>query len=128
MFGPADIRFAAISDAIHDQERFDCLWIRQPFLEHAAHFSHVIVHGDTVRDSRRPFVTTNRIALDTGAYATGHLTTLIIDPNARSLEFAWTRSQTEIDIEVGFVEPLWSDIPNLLIENFDIQRSSSSYC
>ncbi|MEH2470320.1 hypothetical protein V1284_001764 [Nitrobacteraceae bacterium AZCC 2299] len=76
--------------SIHEQKPADCLTIRKPFLEYAAPFSHVVVHGHTITESRRPFVTRNRIAQDTGAYGTGHLTALVIDPHARSREFAWT--------------------------------------
>lgn len=110
---------------IHEQEQSDCLWIRQLFLEHNEPFSHVIVHGHSITESGRPVVTGNRISLDTGAYATGHLTALIIDPHARALEFAWTK-HTGTDIEVGFVEPVWSGIPDAIRECFNVQTSSPS--
>jgi hypothetical protein len=32
--------------------------------------THIVVHGHTITDTRRPLVTHNRIALDTGAYGT----------------------------------------------------------
>lgn len=99
--------------AIDDQSRCDCLWIREPFLEYAGILSHVVVHGHTVTDSRRPVVTKNRIAIDTGACATGHLTTLIVDPLADSIEFAWT-IQAGVDITIEFVTPDCSDIPSTL--------------
>lgn len=98
---------------IHEQTRDDLLWIREPFLEHAEPLSHVVVHGHTITKSRRPVVTSNRIALDTGAYTTGSLTALIIDPIAGSIEFAWT-TQTDAEIGVKFVTPDQSGIPNVL--------------
>jgi serine/threonine protein phosphatase 1 len=99
--------------SIHDQARDDSLWIRKPFLDHPGRLSHVIVHGHTVTESRRPFETNNRIALDTGAYATGRLTTLIIDPLADTIEFASTQ-QTDSDIEIAFVDPERSGCPDVL--------------
>lgn len=106
--------------AIDDQSRRDCLWIREPFLEYAGPLSHLVVHGHTVTESRRPFVTKNRIAIDTGAFATGHLTTLIVDPLAGSIEFSWT-VQAAADIAIEFVKPDWSDIPSVVAN----MRSSS---
>lgn len=99
--------------AIDDQTRRDCLWIREPFLEYAGPLSHVVVHGHTVTDSRRPSVTSTRIALDTGAYATGHLTTAIIDPLAKSIEFAWTAPENSGHI-VEFVDPSVTAVPEAL--------------
>jgi serine/threonine protein phosphatase 1 len=99
--------------AIHEQERTDCLTIRKPFLEHTAAFSHVVVHGHTITESCRPVVTSNRIALDTGAYRTGHLTALVIDPVARSVEFAWT-TQTDHNISVEWADPVVTALPEAL--------------
>lgn len=72
------------------QDRKDCLAIRKGFLDCPGPLSHVVVHGHTITESRLPEVSENRIALDTGAYGTGRLTTLIIDPAADGLEFACT--------------------------------------
>jgi serine/threonine protein phosphatase 1 len=120
-----DGAFAFVHAGIHphrpieEQDRADCLSIRKPFLEHTAPFSHIVVHGHTITESNRPVVARNRIAIDTGAYATGHLTTLIIDPQAKAIEFAST-IQTESNIEVQFLEPVWSGTPDVLSEYFDI--------
>lgn len=56
-------------------------WIRQPFLEHGAPHSHMIVHGHTITEDveERP----NRIGIDTGAYRTGRLTALILEGATR---------------------------------------------
>lgn len=103
---------------IHDQSRDDCLWIRKPFLEHTGPLSHVVVHGHTITKSRRPTVTKSRIAIDTGAYATGHLTTLIVDPLTDSIEFAWT-VQAGTDVAIEFVRPDRSGTPRALAAHFD---------
>jgi serine/threonine protein phosphatase 1 len=78
------------SRPVDAQERKDCLTIRKGFLDHEGPLSHTVVHGHSITDSKLPEVVGSRIALDTGAYATGHLTALIIDPAADGLEFACT--------------------------------------
>jgi serine/threonine protein phosphatase 1 len=50
----------------------DLLWIREPFLTNSEPTSHCVVHGHT--PVRVPTATEQRIAVDTGAYATGVLT------------------------------------------------------
>ncbi len=59
------------------QDEADLLWIREPFLREKSAFSKVVVHGHTV--SARPEFHSNRVGLDTGAFATGILTCLVID-------------------------------------------------
>lgn len=61
---------------LEDQDPHDLLWIRNPFLESGARHEKVIVHGHTIVDS--PEVRHNRIGIDTGAYATGRLTALVL--------------------------------------------------
>jgi serine/threonine protein phosphatase 1 len=59
------------------QSEEDLIWIRQDFLRHEGDFGKVIVHGHSpVRSVERR---TNRIAIDTAAYATGRLTALVIE-------------------------------------------------
>ncbi|MBN8806922.1 MAG: serine/threonine protein phosphatase [Sphingomonas sp.] len=63
--------------ALADQEASDLRWIRESFLKSNADFTKMIVHGHSISsdvDFRR-----NRIGIDTGAYRTGHLTTLILE-------------------------------------------------
>jgi serine/threonine protein phosphatase 1 len=60
----------------HQREE-DLLWIRNEFLEYRGHFDKVIVHGHT--PVREPEVRTNRINIDTGAYATGRLTCFLFE-------------------------------------------------
>lgn len=53
------------------QKTEDLLWIREPFLSSSRNHGHIIVHGHTIVDNVT--ILANRIALDTGAYATGTL-------------------------------------------------------
>jgi serine/threonine protein phosphatase 1 len=55
----------------------DLLWIRDDFLLSEEDFGKIVVHGHT--PVNRPEIRPNRINIDTGAYATGCLTCLIIE-------------------------------------------------
>jgi serine/threonine protein phosphatase 1 len=55
----------------------DLLWIRDEFLHSDANFGKVVVHGHTIVP--RPEVQPNRIGIDTGAFASNHLTCLILE-------------------------------------------------
>jgi serine/threonine protein phosphatase 1 len=59
------------------QREEDLLWIRDEFLRCEDDFGKIIVHGHT--PVREPDIRQNRINIDTGAYATGQLTCLIIE-------------------------------------------------
>jgi serine/threonine protein phosphatase 1 len=59
-----------------EQQEQDLLWIREEFLASEEHFAKYIVHGHT--PVRAPDIRFNRINIDTGAYATGNLTLLVI--------------------------------------------------
>ena len=59
------------------QSEEDLLWIRQDFLLYEEDFSKIIVHGHT--PVMEPEVRPNRINIDTGAYATGQLTCLLLE-------------------------------------------------
>ncbi|MBL8673147.1 MAG: serine/threonine protein phosphatase [Alphaproteobacteria bacterium] len=60
-----------------DQQRTeDLMWIRDPFLKSDADLGAVVVHGHTPR--RQPEVRRNRINVDTGAFATGVLTCVVL--------------------------------------------------
>jgi serine/threonine protein phosphatase 1 len=67
------------------QREEDLLWIRDEFLLHEENFGKIVVHGHTPvpeLDIRH-----NRINIDTGAYATGRLTCLIMEhDNVEPLE------------------------------------------
>jgi serine/threonine protein phosphatase 1 len=59
------------------QREEDLLWIRDEFLSYEGWFGKIVVHGHT--PVKRPDFRTNRINIDTGAYATGVLTGLILE-------------------------------------------------
>jgi serine/threonine protein phosphatase 1 len=59
-----------------EQSERDLLWIRQAFTEYRHPLEKMVVHGHTAVE--RPQVLANRIAIDTGAYATGVLTCLVL--------------------------------------------------
>lgn len=65
----------------------DLKWIRDEFLFSNADFGAVIVHGHSPAD--KPEVRANRINIDTGAYATGRLTCLVLEGNSQ--RFLYTR-------------------------------------
>ena len=54
----------------------DLLWIRDDFLLHEGDFGKIIIHGHT--PVREIDIRPNRINIDTGAYATGKLTCLVM--------------------------------------------------
>ena len=62
-----------------EQSDADLLWIRDDFLLYEGKFDKIVVHGHTPVSAvdMRP----NRINIDTGAYATGKLTCIIIERN-----------------------------------------------
>jgi len=65
-----------------DQKASDKLWIRNVFLASHADHGKIIVHGHTVEES--PVVRPNRIGIDTGAFATGKLTCLVLEGETRA--------------------------------------------
>jgi serine/threonine protein phosphatase 1 len=67
--------------ALTRQDPQDLLWIREEFLKSDADFGKLVVHGHTI--SELPVVRANRIGIDTGAYATGHLTALVLEGHER---------------------------------------------
>jgi serine/threonine protein phosphatase 1 len=63
--------------ALEKQNPDDLLWIRDDFLLHEDSFGKIVVHGHT--PSHEPVIRHNRINIDTGAYATGRLTCLVLE-------------------------------------------------
>ena len=59
------------------QSEQDLLWIREEFLLHEEDFGKVVVHGHS--PTNLPDIRPNRINIDTGAYATGRLTCLVLE-------------------------------------------------
>jgi len=62
----------------------DLLWIRDPFLKHRGLYEKVIVHGHTITSDAKPEIHPNRVGLDTGSYATGVITAMIIEGRDKS--------------------------------------------
>jgi len=63
------------------QSAEDLLWIRGEFLQFDGAFGKIVVHGHTPVGA--PEVKANRINLDTGAYASSVLTSMVLDGGAR---------------------------------------------
>ena len=61
---------------LEQQREADLLWIRDGFADRDPRFSKVVVHGHTPVE--KPEVLRFRINLDTGAYATGRLTCIVL--------------------------------------------------
>lgn len=61
---------------LEQQSPQDMMWIRREFLSSAQDHGKIIVHGHSIKSS--PDVRPNRIGIDTGAYASGHLTCLVL--------------------------------------------------
>ena len=59
------------------QQEADLLWIRDEFLLSDEDFGKIVVHGHTI--TARPDVQHNRIGIDTGAFASGTLTALVLE-------------------------------------------------
>ena len=70
------------------QKESDLLWIRNEFLNSREDFGKIIVHGHT--PTLEIEVEPNRINIDTGAFATGRLTCLVLEE--ASLSFIDTDS------------------------------------
>ena len=67
---------------LEQQHQQDLLWIRDDFLLHEEDFGKVVVHGHT--PATQPEIRPNRINIDTGAYATGRLTCLVLEGDRMS--------------------------------------------
>ena len=62
---------------LRDQDEKDLLWIRDVFLEYEKPFEMFVVHGHT--PVHAPDMQSNRLNIDTGAFATGRLTCVAIE-------------------------------------------------
>ena len=67
---------------MEDQDEMDLIWIRDDFLQSTADHGRVVVHGHNI--THEPDIWPNRIGIDTGAYATGRLTCLVLESAGRS--------------------------------------------
>jgi serine/threonine protein phosphatase 1 len=62
---------------LDDQSEHDLLWIRGEFLRSNVDFGKIVVHGHT--PAPEPEVLANRINIDTGAFASGRLTCVVLE-------------------------------------------------
>jgi serine/threonine protein phosphatase 1 len=69
------------------QTEDDLLWIREEFLTSTMNFGKIVIHGHSPNEW--PEVRPNRINIDTGAFATGRLTCLVVE-DERALRFLFT--------------------------------------
>ncbi len=65
------------------QRDSDLMWIRKPFLESRGPFEKVVVHGHNI--TTEPELLPHRIGVDTGAYATGILSAIILEAAERRI-------------------------------------------
>ncbi len=63
--------------ALNRQSEDDLLWIRDDFLLHSSPFEKFVVHGHT--PVAAPDIRCNRVNIDTGAFATGRLSCVVIE-------------------------------------------------
>jgi serine/threonine protein phosphatase 1 len=67
--------------ALDQQSADDLMWIRHEFLKFTGSFGAVVVHGHHI--TSWPDMRSNRIGIDTGAYASGRLTCLVLEGEER---------------------------------------------
>jgi serine/threonine protein phosphatase 1 len=63
-----------------EQKADDLLWIREPFLSRDHGLPYTVVHGHTFRKDFQIARLPHRIGIDTGAFLSGRLTALRLDP------------------------------------------------
>lgn len=63
--------------ALDQQDPYDLVWIREPFLNSEGQHGKVVIHGHT--PSWEPVIRENRICIDTGACYGGTLTALVLE-------------------------------------------------
>jgi serine/threonine protein phosphatase 1 len=88
---------------LEEQGGVDIRWIREDFLFSRVDHGRTVVHGHTITRSELPEVRSNRIALDTGSFATGKLTTARFGRDG-STHFFMAEAK-EDRIRIGPVEP-----------------------
>lgn len=90
---------------LKDQTLHDLMWIREPFLSTGGLLGKRIVHGHTVTASRKPEIFEDRVAIDSGAYETDHLTAVHILPDG-ALAFTISSFDGTLNVEPHMVSTL----------------------
>ncbi|MEB2848107.1 metallophosphoesterase [Endobacterium cereale] len=86
-----------------EQDPYDLMWIKEPFLSYPSSFGKTIIHGHTPTKSRLPEVLPNRIGIDTGACTSGRLTAV----HLIGAEIAgYLATSNEGPIAVSAIEPM----------------------
>jgi serine/threonine protein phosphatase 1 len=100
-YGPFIACHAGINGMVplDQQAEDDILWIREGFLDRIDPFMPPVIHGHSITNDFLPTVTENRISLDTGAFVSGRLTSLLLDHEQRSLRFFQTFPEEVIEVE-----------------------------
>jgi len=83
------------------QSAQDLLWIREDFLNSQVNFGKIVVHGHTPNEE--PEVLPNRINVDTGAFATGRLTCVVLEAESHRFLYANQRSTSLRDVQINQV-------------------------
>jgi serine/threonine protein phosphatase 1 len=78
---------------LHQQKPADLIWIRAPFLNRPHRLPFKVVHGHTFRKDYRVTTLPHRIGIDTGAFISGVLTALTLDPWANLKDISRSRSK-----------------------------------
>jgi len=86
--------------ALENQSTHDLMWVRQTFLDDPRPFDRVVVHGHTPTENVH--ADHRRIGIDTGAYATGVLSALRLEGEARSL-LQTSKSGSGIEVSRGSI-------------------------
>ena len=89
---------------LDEQDPHDMMWIRDDFLRGSATFSKTVVHGHTPEEDA--FVSDRRIGVDTGAYATGRLTAIVLEGLERRLIYAQVSGGRTVVEHVNIVRPV----------------------
>jgi serine/threonine protein phosphatase 1 len=100
---------------IRKQREEDLLWIREEFLSCEQRFEKFVVHGHTPVPT--PDIRSNRINIDTGAFATGRLTCIVIEGSSivpLTDVRDWIRSAASIRVAQNEKTRIESAVPTCL--------------
>ncbi|PSJ60417.1 metallophosphoesterase [Pseudaminobacter soli (ex Li et al. 2025)] len=91
---------------LQEQDPYVMRWKSAPIVNFSGELEKIVVHGHVITESRMPEVYPHRVAVDTGAYATGRLTAVRLSPNPSGLAFLSAVSTDSGDIRIEEVEPI----------------------
>lgn len=86
---------------LEEQKKRTLRWIREPFLSHEGEHEGIVIHGHTITDEVDN--AGNRIGIDTGAYATGRLTALVLEGSERRLIQVVEGKKGKISVEADLL-------------------------